>query len=253
MNRRQRLTVLVLGLFWSLPLWAAEHAATLQWLQRVELGTPVSGVVNEVAVRPGQRVKQGALLLRLDPRAQQAAVRRAEAEAAGLKVRLDEAERELARTQELYDRTLLAEHDLQVAQIEFSTSQALYQGAQAELVQARLALEYTTLRAPFDAVVLARQAEVGQTVVSELQSTPLIVVAAAGRMLAVSELEPAVLARLEPGGAATVRVAGQEYQGRIHSIGFEPAAGTSRYRVAVEFETAGRLLRAGSEARVSLP
>ena len=44
---------------------AAEVTGVLDWLRRVELGTPVSGVVAEVLVRPGDRVERDQVLLRL--------------------------------------------------------------------------------------------------------------------------------------------------------------------------------------------
>ena len=45
---------------------AADLPAVVGWLQRVELGTLVSGVVSEVHVRPGQQVRRGDKLLSLE-------------------------------------------------------------------------------------------------------------------------------------------------------------------------------------------
>jgi multidrug efflux pump subunit AcrA (membrane-fusion protein) len=42
---------------------AAGWPATLEWARRVELGVPVSGVVQEVTVAPGQRVAAGTVLV----------------------------------------------------------------------------------------------------------------------------------------------------------------------------------------------
>ena len=75
--------------------------ARLQWASPVELSSPESGVVREVLVAPGDRVEQGAVLLRLERRDRLAAQRAAEARVAYSREALAEAGRERDRTQEL--------------------------------------------------------------------------------------------------------------------------------------------------------
>ena len=58
--------VLVAAAFLPQALWAADVPATLQWSQRVELTTPVSGIVKAVSVDVGDTVKKGQVLLTLD-------------------------------------------------------------------------------------------------------------------------------------------------------------------------------------------
>ena len=236
---------------------AADVVGTLQWVRRVELSTPVSGVVREVAVQAGDEVKKGQLLLSLDGRGFRAAVDKADALVAKTKASRDEAQRELDRAKELYDRTLLSDHELQLAKIGYTSAEADYQSAEAERTQARLDLEYSRVVAPFNAVVLQRSAEVGQTVVTRLQSVPLLTVAEVGRMLARIEVGETELAQLRTGQALEVRVAGKSYQGRVQRLGMEPvlaAGGIAKYEADVLFEypTAERL-RAGEAVTVLLP
>ena len=93
------------------------NQATLQWGQRAELGTLVSGVVAEVPVRAGQSVNKGALLVTLDDRGFRARVQGAQAAVTRTGVRFEEAKREQERAIELYDRTVLSEHERQLAEI----------------------------------------------------------------------------------------------------------------------------------------
>ena len=65
-----------------------------------------------------QRVASGALLVELDQRVLRAGLAAAEARVALAKLKQAEAGRELDRTLELYDRTLLSEHEKQQAQID---------------------------------------------------------------------------------------------------------------------------------------
>ncbi len=239
----------------AVPVSAAEVEGRLEWMRRVELSTPVSGVVREVPLRAGQRVAAGDLLLSLDTRSFKAAVTRGEADVRRLRAAMEEARRELERTQELYDRTLLAEHDLQLAKIADTTADSSFRAAQATLDQAKLDLEYAQIRAPFAGLVLRVDAEAGQSVVNRLQSTPLVVLAEAGRMRVRLLLTQDAAAGLTPGQAVPVAVSGRRYQGEILSIGLEPQAGTEppRYPLDVVLSTGEDILRAGQPARVTLP
>jgi len=231
---------------------AQELSGVVQWAQRVELGTPQSGIIVEVPVKDGTMVKKGQLLVQLEPRALRARVKRAEAEVAKSKKGRDEAKRELDRSSELYERTLLSNHDLDLAKIAFADANSHYQAANAELVEARIDLEQSSIRAPFDGVVLQCKAEVGQAVVSNLQSIPLITLAATKQMRVQAEATQAQLAKLAVGQSVTVESGGLRFKGTISLMGLEPIAGNGepRYPLQVLFSTEDRIVRVGQPAKV---
>lgn len=245
---------LLLGLL-AWPLQAAELEASVDWVRRVELGTPVSGVVTEVHADPGDRVAEGAPLVTLDPRPLAAALSSAEARQAKAEPARAEAERELERARELYERTLLSTHDLQLAEIGFAAADAELQAAQAAVQRARLDLEYSVVRAPFAGVVLARPAEPGQSVVSRLEARPLVVVAEARRRLAGSTATAEVIDGLQMGQEVTVQVDGDAVPGTVRHLGLEPVepgVRPPRYALEVVFESP-RPLRRGKEVVLILP
>jgi len=231
---------------------AQELTGVVQWAQRIELGTPQSGIIIDVPVTAGDRVKKGQLLVQLESRALQARVKKAEAEQSNLKKERDEAQRELDRAKELYDRTLLSNHDLEEAKIAFSSAVSRYQTATAALVEARLNLEQSAIHAPFDGVVLQRNAEVGQTVVSTLQSIPLVTVAATRQMRVQTEVSLAQINKLSVGQSVVVESGGTRMKGAISFIGLEPLPGNGepRYPLQVLFFTEGNVVRAGQPAKI---
>lgn len=260
MNRiRLNIFCLLLTLLsaWSINVRAGDEAAVLHWVKRVELSTPVSGVVTEVLVDTGAQVKKTDVLLRLDQRGFKAEVKQAGAELRKARDLHDEAQREVERSEELFDRMVLSVHELQLVKIAANRTAAELEAAQARLVQAELALEYSEIRAPFDALVLERHVQPGQTVVSRLQATPLLVLAAARQMQARVQLTPEQLGKLSAGQQVEVRVAGERYQGEIRRIGLDSDGtlkGAGRYPVDIEFTYPGTVvLRAGQEAVVNLP
>ncbi|MDH5180391.1 MAG: efflux RND transporter periplasmic adaptor subunit [Gammaproteobacteria bacterium] len=239
----------------STTAFALDIPAKLHWSKRVEMAAPVNGIIAEVNVHIGQRVKKDTVLVKLDMRGYEAAVNKAGAKVANLKEVHLEAKRERDRAQEMYDRTLLSEHDLQMAKNGYTHALAEYKTAQAELLQAQLDLEYSALRAPFDAVVVQRSAEPGQTVVSQLKPEVLVVVAAADQMLARGYIEQDDLNGDMQGQSATVVVDGQRYQGKVKHVGLEPAVLDKKgtfYEIEVEFTTGQRTLRAGQQAKISI-
>lgn len=238
----------------SLSATAAEFEGRLQWLQRVELGTLVSGIVESVRVVPGDRVKKGDLLVSLEQPVLKAAVEEAEAELALREATLAEAERELERTQELYDRTLLSNHDLELGKIAFAEAQAAYGKAKAQLAASRERLRHSAVRAPFDGVVLNRSVEPGQTVITRLQSVPLVVVGGTDRLLVRLSVPGSELKGLRRGASVGVRVDGRRFEGEIYHVGYEPLPGGNAYPVDVVFAPEREMSpRVGQMATVELP
>lgn len=204
------------------PLKAADLEALLEWGQRVELGTPVSGVVGEVAVHRGESVEKGDLLLALDARLFQAHVEQAEAAAQEAEQLKAEADRELKRAKELHDRTLLSDRERTLAEIEAARAAAVLRKSQAELAQAKLELEYSQVRAPFAGVVVDVRAHAGETVVSDLQSTPLVVLADRSEMVARALVNADQARQFKPGAPITVSLRDQQIQGTVRGVALEP-------------------------------
>lgn len=236
------------------PAYAADYDAVIDWSQRVALSSVVSGVAGEVNAMPGQAVEKGAVLVRFDETPFKAEVAQAQAQVATSKVGLAEAQRDLKQAEELYARTVLSTVELENAKHKFARAQAAQRSAQAALMSAEYHLREASLRAPFAALVLKRQVEVGQAVVANLEATPLVTLVRRGEYVAVVALPESALARVSIGTQATVRVGDRRYAGSIQSLGLEPSgkAGAATYEARVVF-TSDALLRAGQAARVELP
>lgn len=237
--------------------FAAEVEGRLGWARKLVLSVPVSGVVQEVVARPGDRVQSDQVLLRLDPRPFRTRLARARANLDRATPEREEAQRELERARELYDRTVLSDHELQLARIAFAQADADQRIAEAALAQAELDLEYSVVRAPFDALVLDSHAEVGQTVITVHESVPLLTLVSIDRMLAMVELSLERGSTLEAGTVIPVTVEGRRYEGRLRRLVPEPSAWVDnqpRYSVEVLITVPlGQTLRPGQPALVELP
>jgi RND family efflux transporter MFP subunit len=234
--------------------WAGEVPATLQWSHRVELSAAVSGIVRTVHVDVGDQVKKGQVLLALDATAYQARVAEIQAGILRLQAEAAEAARDLVRVQELYARTVVATADLDQAKLRNTRAASQLEEARASLRQNQKVLDDSTLRAPFDAVVVQRQVEPGMSVAAGLQPQVLLVLAKSGEMLARTYLPAAQLERLKAGQSVSVTSGGLSYAGKIKSLGLEPGKrdGEAGYLLEVSFGSREQL-RAGAAALVKLP
>ena len=125
-----------------------EFSGRLEAVERVDVRSRVAGAVQSVHFREGALVKQGELLITIDPAPYAADVERAEAQVVAAQARVAYTRSERDRAQRLWDERAIAqrEYDERVSgQLEADAS---LRAAQAALQSARLNLGYTQVRAP---------------------------------------------------------------------------------------------------------
>jgi len=235
------------------PVMAADIDGRVAWSQRVDMSTPVSGMVAEVLVNAGDKVEKDAVLLRLQPDRFDAALRSANAVKKDAQYKLKEAEREWDRAQELYERTVLSDTDLQLAENLLVSAQAEFAKAKAQQINAKRDALESVVRAPFAAVVLQRHVEVGQTVVSRTQAVPLLTLAATKTYHVIGAVTSSYASKLATRQAVTMTINGKSYNGILAAIGYETLTGTDTYPVTISFSAGDDVLREGQIATIHFP
>lgn len=250
----QYMLMLVTTLF-SVQCLAADKAAVLDWRQRLELSTPVSGIITQIKVDVGQMVGKNQLLIKLDERGFQAQLKKAKSILSRAIENHAEAKREKERALELFDRTAISVHELELVKIDYAKAFADLNEAQAELAQAQLDLEYTEIRSPLVGQVVQMFAHQNQTISNRLKVEPLVIIASSGQMLARAHLQASDLHGLKTGQTLDIRIENDTLSGTITRVGLEPVANnqTPMYALEVEFDTAGKTYRKGQAASIILP
>jgi RND family efflux transporter MFP subunit len=126
-------------------------------------------------VKSGQRVKKGAVLLRLDRTVLLARLDEAAAEQAHADADEADARRELERAEELFNRTVSSASELEAATLRHARTKATLSGANARLVIAKKNLSDAELKAPFNGVVSSVPGGAGTVVTADCQPKTLIV------------------------------------------------------------------------------
>lgn len=140
----------------------------------VTVKSRLDGQVASVPYTEGQAVKQGDVLVRLDPADFAAKVAQAEAVVARDQAQLAKAKADLERYQGLRARGFVSDEKVNELRTNEAAAQATLKADQAALDLARLQLSYTTIRAPFSGIVGARLVFPGSTV--KINDTALAVV-----------------------------------------------------------------------------
>lgn len=248
---------ILISLALAVPAYALELKGRLEWVQKVEMRVIDNGVVETVKVTMGQHVKKGDLLLRMDQREQKAALLELKARLARAELALEDAKRELERTEEMFERGLIAEEELKDAQLNKALADAELESTKAAEAVAKVALERTELRAPFDAIIVERNVWQGAVIYKTLQQKPPIAIAPDDQMLARVLVHADVLRRYRAGQKAKVDIYGRVRDAKVYSLGveavrIEPAGAV--YELDVIFKRESReILRPSETVMVQLP
>lgn len=136
-----------------------EAVGSAEAVKSVTLFPAVSDKVTEIRFTPGQRVKQGDVLIKLDDRRQRVALARAE-------IQLADAKRN-------YQRLLDSQKKGAASQSALDDAKTVRDLAQVELEQAQADYEDRTLLAPFDGVLGLTDIEVGDRITTQTVVTTI--------------------------------------------------------------------------------
>ena len=164
---------------------------TLNPVVVVQVGSQVSGTIDKLYADWNSKVKADQTVARLNQDLFSAAVDQAkatllsaQANVAKGEVTVRDAKRTLDRNTELHNRELIAQSDLDAAQVAYDSAvaqdkvnRAQAAQAQAALNQANVNLQHTIIRSPVDGIVVSRNVDVGQTVASSFQAPTLFQIA----------------------------------------------------------------------------
>jgi RND family efflux transporter MFP subunit len=150
-----------------------EYVATVKSLRSTAIQPQIDGQITRLFVKSGDRVRQGAPLVQIDPRRQQAAVSSQEAELAAREAAVTFARQQARRSSELLAAGAISRQELEQAETALRTAEANLKALQAQVQQQQVQLRYYTVTAPTDGVVGDVPVRVGNQVTPQTVLTTI--------------------------------------------------------------------------------
>lgn len=231
---------------------------TINPVALINIGSQVSGTVNELKADFNDHVKKGQVLLTLDPTIFNAQIRQADAQLASARASLRLAQATHARNQTLVTQSFISPLALDQSKREVDVAQANIQLAQAQLARAQADLNNSVIRSPIDGVIIKRTVDLGQTVAASFTTPTLFQIAQdLTKMQIDTSVSEADVGALKDGQAARFVVDAypdKEFEARMRQ--FRLAANVVQnvvtYNVVLDVDNKDELLKPGMTAQVRL-
>ncbi len=233
---------------------------TVEPIRVIDVKSQASGEILEVAVELGDRIEQGDLIARIDPRDVQNAYDQAEADLELARARVQVAERQLERVQSLHDSAIVTDEELEGAILENADAQAALVRARTNLQLARERLNDVVVRAPIGGTVVEKSVEDGQIVTSTREvtgGTTLVRMADLAEVQVRTLVDETDVGAVSAGLSATIGVEAypdREFRGSVLKV--EPQAvveqNVTMFAVLVRIQNEEDLLRPGMNADVEM-
>ena len=136
--------------------------AEVMALNNSPLSSELTAVVEKINVDLGDAVKQGDVLIELDPVDYELQLSQTQSNLQAAKARLVQAQLRLDRANELKQNQYISTDDLLARETELAVQKAETQSLQVAVKSAQRQLEKTNIKAPFTGIVTQRSAQVGQ-------------------------------------------------------------------------------------------
>ncbi|UAW97112.1 efflux RND transporter periplasmic adaptor subunit [Halopseudomonas nanhaiensis] len=224
-------------------------AGVVRARQRAGLTFQVGGVLKERSVELGQRVEAGQVLARLYNPELLPARDAARAKLAELQAQTAQAERDLQRAEQLFERGVVSTQQREQQRSRLEALQAGVASARASLRQTEQLQGETELRAPFAGSIEALSVEPGEFV---SPGQPVMRLAASDGHEVEVRVPARLLVGLETGQSVPVwnSLSGEQGAGRVIEIGLGSSTGGSLYPLVIGVE--GDLARSGDGVEVGL-
>lgn len=238
----------------------------------VDVGSQVSGKIENIFVDFNSTVKKGQVIAELDQSQFMTRVNQNEANyqssAASLekaKVNFENVEKKLGRASNLFDKDLISFEEKETLETQFYSAKADIRTAEARLEQAKSQLDsskvdltYTIIKSPIDGVIIDRRINIGQTVAASFQAPVLFQIANdLSKMQVECSVDEADIGTVKEGQKVRFTVDAfpdETFKGTVQQVRYSPeiVQNVVTYTTIVKVSNPELKLRPGMTATVSI-
>ena len=240
----------------------AQANGTIEPIAVIEVKSKASGVITQMPVETGTRVRPGDLLVQIDTRDVQNRFDQAQAQLAAAQAKLEVAEADKKRNEEMYNARVITPQEYEKVAVDYENAKSGVVSAKANLDLAKQSLEDATVRAPSVGTIIDKTVSVGTVIASATGSsasggTTIVKMADLGVVRIRALFNETDIGSVHPGQPANVTVDAYQdrrFGGVVEKI--EPQAvvqqNVTMFPVLVNLQNQEGLLKPGMNGQVSV-
>ncbi len=224
----------------------------------VNVGSQVSGTIEDIFVDYNSKVKQGDILLKIEPSVLQASVDEAKASLVSAQSQRNYAKNEYERNRTLYADGYIARAEMEQSQTNYEQAEQSVLRAQSQYDRAETNLGYATIVSPVNGTVISRKVDKGQTVAASFQTPDLFEIAEdLSKMQIETSVSEADIGMIKDGQGVTFTVDAyptQTFDGVVRQVRLSPTTTSNVvvYTVVIDVDNSDLRLMPGMTAFVTI-
>lgn len=228
---------------------------TLESITQVDVGTQVTGIVSKLFADYNSIVTEGQLIAEIDKTALESALASANATMESARVTYEYSKKNYERDKALHEKQLISDSEYETSENEYLVAKAAYEKSKSDRVTSARNLSYAEITSPMDGIVVSREVEVGQTVVSSMSVANLFVIADLDKMRVVADVDEADIGSVKVGQNASFTVdayPNDTFYGTVTQVRINPTTESNvvTYEVLLSTENPDHKLIPGLTANV---
>ncbi len=230
---------------------------TIESVTQVDVGTQVTGIIDKLYVDYNSVVTKGQLIAEIEKTLLQSDLTSAEASVESARVTYEYNLTNYKRDKALHDKQLISDYEFQTSVKELEVSKTAYDKAKADRVRAAKNLNYAEIYSPIDGIVISRDVEVGQTVVSNMNVANLYTIADLDNMQVIGNVDEADIGQVKVGQLVTFSVdaySDEIFEGTVTQVRLNPTTESNvvTYEVVVNAPNPDHKLIPGLTANLTI-
>ncbi len=227
----------------------ATTTSTVKSETEVTLSAQRTGKVIMLPVREGDTVKAGTLIARLDLTEESVQTENVLAQS---KATYEEAGKNLKRTEDLFNKGMVAQQDLDAVRRTYEVAKSQFQSSVAD---AGVKRDYSVIKAPFNGVIAKKYSEVGELL---LPGKQIVQIVNPDRVYVLATIDEVDVGRLRIGQPVTISVdafPGEKFNGEVRRISPIVSGGKLETRTAdvwIYFNEKQNRIKPGMSADVEI-
>lgn len=230
---------------------------TVESVTQVDVGTQVTGIIDKLYADYNTVVTKGQLIAEIEKTILSSDLRSAEANVESARLTYEYNLANYNRDKALHDKQLISDYEFQTTTKDLEVSKTAYDKAKADRVRAAKNLNYAEIYSPIDGIVISREVEVGQTVVSNMNVANLYTIADLDNMQVIGNVDEADIGQVKVGQNVTFSVDAypdQLFDGKVTQVRLNPTTESNvvTYEVVVSAANPEHKLIPGLTANLTI-